>query len=826
MKTTLSFTLTLLIFVTLAFVPNSFAQDESPEYVVRLIYFIPNDRQPNPNMDTNLDILIKDAQNFYADQMEAHGFDRKTFRFEADENGNAVVHHVNGKFNDAYYQNPATGSWIVWNEISEQFDISKNIYLLALDSSNQYLDGTTIEHSENVILGRGGGNSRSGTVLIPAANFQAAIHELGHAFGLQHDSRVYAKRIYTRLAPARDWMITSFCAAEWLDVHRYFNPSQEPINDNTNFQMLTPSLAAPPHAIRLQFEVTDSDGLHQAQLIRPFGDYPSVIACKQLEGKRTTIEFVTTDLIDGNTVGLRVMDVNGNFKSHSFPINITDLLPQPEEILIPDPNLASAVREALGLSPSDTITQIDMLRLTRFGVPDRQITDLTGLEHAIRLRALVIDHNQVHDITPLSTMKELKELSIEENKISDIRPVAALTQLEYLSISENSIRDITPLAALRELISLVIKDNPVRDITPLAALTNLEYLDITNIQISDVSPLTGLVNLEHLRINKIPVRDITPLAALAQLRTLVLEDNKISDISPLTELNNLDKLNLLNNQISDISPLAELNNLSSLDLRLNQISDISPLAELNNLSSLDLSKNQISDISPLAELTNLHTLGVAENQISDISPLTELTNLRWLGLVQNQISDVSPLTELKNLQMLALGINRISDVNPLTGLTSLEFLNLMKNPIKDRKPLLALLRKNPNVKIFLKNINEPLPVTLSYFRAERTDIGVVLKWTTESEVDNAGFYIYRSKTKEGEFKVVNPTMIQGAGTTGERNTYTWTDTTAKPNTVYYYQIEDVSYAGVRAQLATVRMRGLVSASGKLTTLWADLKAEN
>ncbi len=67
-------------------------------------------------------------------------------------------------------------------------------------------------------------------------------------------------------------------------------------------------------------------------------------------------------------------------------------------------------------------------------------------------------------------------------------------------------------------------------------------------------------------------------------------------------------------------------------------------------------------------------------------------------------------------------------------------------------------------------------------------------------------------------------MIQGAGTTGERNEYTWTDTTAKPNTVYYYRIEDVSHAGVREQLTTVRLRGLISARDKLTTIWADLKA--
>ncbi len=116
-----------------------------------------------------------------------------------------------------------------------------------------------------------------------------------------------------------------------------------------------------------------------------------------------------------------------------------------------------------------------------------------------------------------------------------------------------------------------------------------------------------------------------------------------------------------------------------------------------------------------------------------------------------------------------------------------------------------------------------LPVTLSVFRADHTDAGVVLKWTTESEVDNAGFYIYRSETKNGEYKVVTHTMIQGAGTTGERTKYTWTDTTAKPNTVYYYRIEDVSHAGEREQLATVRLRGFISATGKRTTRWVDLK---
>ena len=117
-----------------------------------------------------------------------------------------------------------------------------------------------------------------------------------------------------------------------------------------------------------------------------------------------------------------------------------------------------------------------------------------------------------------------------------------------------------------------------------------------------------------------------------------------------------------------------------------------------------------------------------------------------------------------------------------------------------------------------------LPVQLSQFRPHLTETGtVVIQWATESEVDNAGFNILRSQTKTGEFKVINVQLIPGAGTAAERHTYTWTDTTAKPNVVYYYQIEDVSFGGERETLATVRLRGWVSATGKLTTQWGKLK---
>ena len=122
-----------------------------------------------------------------------------------------------------------------------------------------------------------------------------------------------------------------------------------------------------------------------------------------------------------------------------------------------------------------------------------------------------------------------------------------------------------------------------------------------------------------------------------------------------------------------------------------------------------------------------------------------------------------------------------------------------------------------------------LPVELSHFHPERQkDTGVVvITWSTQSELNNAGFFIKRSQQRSGQFMVVNPAMIPGAGTTSEKQFYTYTDTTAQPNVVYYYQIEDVSFDGDRQTLTHgTRLKGHVGAAGKLTSTWGDLKMSN
>ena len=119
----------------------------------------------------------------------------------------------------------------------------------------------------------------------------------------------------------------------------------------------------------------------------------------------------------------------------------------------------------------------------------------------------------------------------------------------------------------------------------------------------------------------------------------------------------------------------------------------------------------------------------------------------------------------------------------------------------------------------------PVPVSLSKFRPERLDDGsIVVRWITESELNNAGFNILRSETRNGEYTKLNTQLIKGQGTTSERTTYAFPDTSAKPNVVYYYQIQDVSLDGKVNTLRVNRLKGHVNAAGKLTTTWGELKA--
>ena len=363
-------------------------------------------------------------------------------------------------------------------------------------------------------------------------------------------------------------------------------------------KMLPPSLASPPNAIRLRFDVTDPDGLHQVQLHTP-EVIPYVqggfLACKRVKGTTRTIEFVTTILpLKAESVNLQVIDMNGNISwSEIYPIDVPSLLPPPEIVSIPDPHLASAVRKEIGKS----ITTHTMLNLVHLDVTNRAITDLIGLEHAYNLKTLNLRGNAVSDVSPLASLTQLTQLSLWRNALLDVAPLSRLTQLTQLDLNDNDISDVSPLASLTQLTQLSLWRNALLDVAPLSGLTQLTQLHLNNNAISDVSPLSGLTQLTRLHLDDNDISDVSPLSGLTQLTRLHLNDNDISDVSPLANLTQLTYLNLWNNALSDVSPLSGLTQLTRLYLNGNNISDVSPLANLTQLTYLNLWSNPLNHVS-------------------------------------------------------------------------------------------------------------------------------------------------------------------------------------------------------------------------------------
>ncbi len=72
---------------------------------------------------------------------------------------------------------------------------------------------------------------------------------------------------------------------------------------------------------------------------------------------------------------------------------------------------------------------------------------------------------------------------------------------------------------------------------------------------------------------------------------------------------------------------------------------------------------------------------------------------------------------------------------------------------------------------------------------------VIVEWTTASELNTAGFNLYRSEAPEGPFTQVNEHLIPGSSDPLTGGSYVFTDTDVVAGRTYYYQLEDVEFSG-------------------------------
>ena len=72
---------------------------------------------------------------------------------------------------------------------------------------------------------------------------------------------------------------------------------------------------------------------------------------------------------------------------------------------------------------------------------------------------------------------------------------------------------------------------------------------------------------------------------------------------------------------------------------------------------------------------------------------------------------------------------------------------------------------------------------------------VKIEWSTASEIDTAGFNIYRSDYSNGEYTIVNKQLIPVSDNPMTGSSYEYNDKHVSSGKTYYYLLEDVGIDG-------------------------------
>jgi len=99
-----------------------------------------------------------------------------------------------------------------------------------------------------------------------------------------------------------------------------------------------------------------------------------------------------------------------------------------------------------------------------------------------------------------------------------------------------------------------------------------------------------------------------------------------------------------------------------------------------------------------------------------------------------------------------------------------------------------------SIRCLANSTSLPTVITLTEFSAKAARDSIVLKWQTESEIDNAGFNVWRSKTKNGKYEMINKSLIPAKGSPTSGASYEFTDETRRRNC--WYKLEDIDTNGI------------------------------
>ena len=302
---------------------------------VKALYFLPNDRALQWHVPAAINTQLKEVQKLYAEQMDSHGYGRKTFEIETDTNDNVVVHHMTGQHNDAFYHTGTLDK--IHDEVKTRFDTRKHVYLIVVDIGTERIDGKC------GIAWYYGGPAfvpASGYCLDGEGGITLIAHELGHAFSLEHDFR---DESYF-MSYGHTLRKFSACAAAVLDVNPFFSEAGG-FSKTRGAITITSPTTYPKNgrSHTINFQVRDGDGIYQVDFLIPRGAVDvttnslerSIFSCEKLNNvQKASVSFQLPGRFmqfDSAFVSVRVIDKYGEVTVRDWTFNPTDSDSNPQQ---------------------------------------------------------------------------------------------------------------------------------------------------------------------------------------------------------------------------------------------------------------------------------------------------------------------------------------------------------------------------------------------------------------------------------------------------------------------------------------------------------------
>ena len=91
--------------------------------------------------------------------------------------------------------------------------------------------------------------------------------------------------------------------------------------------------------------------------------------------------------------------------------------------------------------------------------------------------------------------------------------------------------------------------------------------------------------------------------------------------------------------------------------------------------------------------------------------------------------------------------------------------------------------------------DNPLPVSISEIEAIYENNQIFINWVTASEIENSGFNILKSNSRNEGYQKINSDLVAGHGNSSEENCYAFIDSDVFPDQTYFYKIQSVSNTG-------------------------------